>query len=372
MLPVDVFLDSSSVRGELNPRSATLKRLAALVEEGIVQVHVHELVRQEVATGVAADLLAPVRELLKQIDWSHPHGSALGEQLRALKEGATTTVAEGVKAVLTRIGAREHALAPATAVDVFKSYFSGGPPFGKTKNREDIPDAFLFHAITALKASTPELHVVCADKRFRAAVENLGLASFARVLDFLESDAVKDALRDLQDEREGALELYLREKQERAEVGNALTNAKDHIRTEALGFLRDQMPIEVVHSRIPSDSHDATVNDLGDLDAFELVTEEIDSLGGGEVVLPIDLTFPDVSLDFDVFRGSLSELDEEQLAWTGGVWNDHYVEGEVIASLRVRLAARVQMERHEEGEDLDVISASFDGVDSVEVLEFVS
>ncbi len=113
------------------------------------------------------------------------------------------------------------------------------------------------------------------------------------MLDFFDSDAVKKAIRELQDERDGALELHLREEHARAEVRDALGNRSDHIKTEALLFLRDQMPAEVVHNRIPSDSHDATVRDLGDVDDFELITDEIDSLGGGEVVLPIDLTFPE-------------------------------------------------------------------------------
>ena len=57
---------------------------------------------------------------------------------------------------------------------VMESYFTGGPPFKGIKNRNDIPDSFIWQAILDIKRSVGELTVLVADTRLNKAFEDEG------------------------------------------------------------------------------------------------------------------------------------------------------------------------------------------------------
>jgi len=69
-----------------------------------------------------------------------------------------------------------HQVAPTHGRKVFDAYFRGEPPFKGLKNREDIPDAFIWHVVDDVAKElqrdfgpTAKLHVVSQDKRLASA-----------------------------------------------------------------------------------------------------------------------------------------------------------------------------------------------------------
>ena len=129
-----LFLDTSFLLGiSLNGLMARV--LSDLVETAAVKIHVPRLVEREFAAGVA-----------RQCD---------GDSLKAAANA--TRFLDGLRVV-------RHEIAPSHANEVFDLYFAGSPPFKKARNRNDLPDAFIFVAIRDSALTTQDrVHVIVPD-----------------------------------------------------------------------------------------------------------------------------------------------------------------------------------------------------------------
>lgn len=74
---------------------------------------------------------------------------------------------------------------------VMDAYFEGGPPFYKTKNRMDIPDAFIYFSMRDLEERSEVIVFVSSDKNFSKKVESEKVKCFSNLSELLASGPCK-------------------------------------------------------------------------------------------------------------------------------------------------------------------------------------
>lgn len=136
----NVFLDTSSLRG-VGRATLAGRMLKRIVEREKLVLHVPDLVEKELASGFAKP----------------NHVDLADAQCR-------------VAAWFDELGVVRHGIAPLDANEVFSLYFGGKPPFRSPKNRNDIPDAFIFVCLRSFAGRASEhVHALVADRALRGA-----------------------------------------------------------------------------------------------------------------------------------------------------------------------------------------------------------
>jgi hypothetical protein len=172
---IRVVFDTSALH-TLTPRDPASLQLLNLVQQGRVEVFVPKIVRRE----LESQLLSSIHKGIERFaagEWLSGANQEAFRVLRASLDGADlrAELAGNLTKWLQQLQATELVAAAADAEDVFDSYFKGQPPFGSPKNRQDLPDAFIFACVRRLAVSgTSPVHFVCVDKRLRRTSDALG------------------------------------------------------------------------------------------------------------------------------------------------------------------------------------------------------
>lgn len=162
-----VFLDTSFLLDH-TPWNIADRQLRYLAERGRVQVHVPWIVEYELRTrlgNIASRNLADVRMLCT---WFPRHlGEPLQEKLSITRELLKRNIADIDRCIiewLEIMKAKREKPTELDSVGAFSRYFSGEPPFKSMKQRDDLPDAFIFEAIRrfSVQQSRP-IHAIIRD-----------------------------------------------------------------------------------------------------------------------------------------------------------------------------------------------------------------
>ena len=76
----------------------------------------------------------------------------------------------------------------------FESYFHGKPPFKRAKNRDDIPDAFIFEAVNRIAQKVGHLFFVTQDDYLRNSFKKRQVSPIKDLQSFVSLDSVREAL----------------------------------------------------------------------------------------------------------------------------------------------------------------------------------
>ena len=97
---------------------------------------------------------------------------------------------------LNAVNATESKIILNDAQGAFNGYFDGAPPFKSIKNREDIPDAFIWQAVMRLASEHKDLHFVVGDNTLRAAADDHeGITTYAKLDEFIQIDECQESLK---------------------------------------------------------------------------------------------------------------------------------------------------------------------------------
>ena len=95
------------------------------------------------------------------------------------------------------------------AHNVFDRYFKGENPFKNKKERQDIPDAFIFEIIKDIKNENDNCVVLVKDNALIKACEEADIKYFKSLSEFIKTDKIQEALK-IQENIEGLIK-YLKE-----------------------------------------------------------------------------------------------------------------------------------------------------------------
>ncbi len=255
------------------------------------------------------------------------------------------------------------------AQGAFTGYFDGAPPFKSIKNREDIPDAFIWQAVKRLAAEHKNLHFVVSDNTLRAAADNHPeITTYAKLDEFIQIDECQNSLTAIS-------------ANENREVNRARVLARlPHITAGLTNSLQSDMVNaldgkEVKGASIPDDNNEGMVTGVGEASDVEFDFDRVEYYGDDDIGIPFTASV-ECTLNYAVYKAGYYVLDEDKMEGMSiGERNRHYYDVDEEYTLRVKgiLSLKIDSEKLEhklEDYELDdvILRADTDiQVDEIEV-----
>jgi len=203
---IHLLLDSSIYRSDPARRGQNFLALKRLAVAGKLCLHVPYFIQQEALSHYESAIQEPINgavsslKALAKKDLSDEALWKIEKVKTCIKEMRTSLAASEAKkleAWFLSVKARKHPIASSHGARVAHDYFAGNAPFGQKRQRQDIPDSFIYHAICDLASDLKQLHVVCADHRLRnACAQHTEIKVHPSLQEFIASPDCADLLAE--------------------------------------------------------------------------------------------------------------------------------------------------------------------------------
>ncbi|UCV19537.1 PIN domain-containing protein [Ferribacterium limneticum] len=370
----NLLIDTNIYRKCPGRDDLAFKALERLCKEGVLKLYLPYVVEREFQTQQIDvykkefDLVSKgIDGLLrkKQAPKQMRQIETIKTKLDAIKEPTLAQVNAALPKWIESIGGSKLPLTKKDAQAAMEAYFLGKPPLTVAKEREDIPDAFIFQNISQLARNHVPLVVIAEDgKVFNASAALDGVRAYKSLAEFIELPDIQDEILEL-DVVDNLSALRVAFKNQESESGEVAYLMEHHVGQKLYG--------RTVHSRtIPDDNNEGTITSYWHPTDLALDYDELHYFGNGEFGLPFkfDMT---VSITYYIFKSDFYLMDEEKMPSVSD-HNDHYfeaeseidihVEGLVKLSIDPALVKEVSAEVIEEN-----LEASIDSIDNVTVIE---
>jgi hypothetical protein len=310
-----VVLDTSIYSGNPRRSSPPFRALIRLAKANVVQLHVPEITKREFTGQQREKIETSLKEVaaalnkLRRIVDDGQLGIFTPDTIEAVKEATAMakTVAEAeFVGWLNDVKATESTITVEDAQGAFNGYFDGVPPFKSIKNREDIPDAFIWQAVKRIAAEHKDLHFVVGDNTLRAtADDHEEITTYARLDEFIQIDECQNALKELSanENREANRTRVL------ARLPHITAGLTKRLQSDMVNALVGK---EVKGSSIPDDNNEGMVIGVGDADDVEFDFAQIEYYGDDDIGIPFT-TSVGCTLNYAVYKADYYLLDEDKM-----------------------------------------------------------
>ena len=151
-----VVLDTTAYKQDPQRKKAGFQALGQLCQQGAIVLHIPSIVRREFISHIGHDLENVLEETVQSVRRvqridnpadSKARAEHVASELSQLVGTPTRDVENRFDQWARDIGAVLHDVSADCLNEVLKQYFAGQGPFKKVKNREDFPDAFIWHTV---------------------------------------------------------------------------------------------------------------------------------------------------------------------------------------------------------------------------------
>lgn len=369
-----LVLDSTAYRAN-SQNGVHFQGLTRLCNHGFIRLKIPFMVEQEAISQKkleASKLFASAANALKKLAGSPSLTPAEAEEFRAVEKSLG---ALGEFAASTRIDqtweywkALTHAetmeLTASHAQAAILAYIEGAPPVQPAKNRNDLPDSFIYQEIRELASGGP-VAVVSADDGLRKALEGLpNVTAFGTLPAFIESGPCQELFRQLEEkvqEHERSIVLEFLKSNAMGLVSVIENEGGDKI----VGF---NLPFEDPSSN----PNEHSISSYGEPTGISIDFEKLQYFGEGEYSLPFEFS-SEVLIEFFIDKSEYWTMDEEDQPSVSD-WNDHVYHAEseeeirVHGLLKVSVPPEVFAELIADSEDVDIagLDVEIDTIDSID------
>jgi hypothetical protein len=229
---------------------------------------------------------------------------------------------------LKSVSAVEDPIGSSHGQRVIDDYFVGKPPFKTPKNRNDIPDSYVWQAVLDLTKQFQPLHFVASDKAmFDAATKIQEIVAFEKLGAFIETKECQDGLREMAEE-------VLTQNVRRA--GNQLREVREHLEWLVGLMILNALDGETItDGRIHDDNHEATIYSIDDPQKMKFAFDKVEYYGSSEIGVPFEVV-TECRLHYAIYKADYYVLDEDEQAKISiSELNDHYYDAEGDYDIKV-------------------------------------
>jgi len=204
---IHVALDTNIYRQSPRLNSPEFKSLAYLAKRKSICIHIPYFVEHEFSTHLVHDHKRKIDSAIKSISGIAKHKKLKGivtglekclHELQKNKDDLYNETKEEFIEWLTEVGATRYGFSEAEAINALDAYFYGKAPLKQPKNRNDIPDSFIFQSIQTLYGKyKDELHCIIHDDNLRKACQLSGIETHSSLDEFITSEKIKDYLSNV-------------------------------------------------------------------------------------------------------------------------------------------------------------------------------
>lgn len=182
-----VLLDTSIYRGDRKRNKAGFRALSRLLRGSKVQLHIPYWVKREFLSQQRVDLEESLTSMLTNANrilrcFGHEKLETFAERTKTaldkIRPDSIELTAAEFNHWLATHKVLEHQVQSEHGKRVTEAYFHGAAPFSKAKQREDLPDSFIWQSMLDVAADHSPLHVVVNDNALkRAALNNRNMVA---------------------------------------------------------------------------------------------------------------------------------------------------------------------------------------------------
>jgi hypothetical protein len=370
-----LVLDSTAYRAN-SQNGVHFQGLTRLCNHGFIQLKIPFMVEQEAVSQKkheASKLFASATTALRKLAESPSLISDQAEEVRTFEQslGKLEESAASVRITetweywkeFTRAETLE--LTSAHAQAAILAYIEGAPPVHPAKNRNDLPDSFIYQQIRGLASHGP-VTVVSGDDGLRKAVEGVqDVTVFKTLLEFLESEPTQELFRKLNEkdhEHERSIMLEFLK-----------SNAKG-----LLSVIEKEGGDKIVGVNLPFDDpssnpNEHSISSYGQPTGIIIDFEELQYFGEGEYSLPFEFS-SEVLIEFFIDKSEYWTMDEEEQPSVSD-WNDYVYHAESEEEVRVHGILKISVppdvfeELVADSEDVDIAGLDVE-IDTIESIEW--
>lgn len=318
-----VLIDSSIYRNDPKRGSAGFRAITRLAAAARISIHVPHYVYKEFVTQQEDQLknaIEKIRQGATTLTRLTDHqevvrtAEAVLEKAEALQTNLAAHAAEPLTTWITNVRAILQPVQRDHAQRVTDAYFGGTAPFSARKDRNDIPDAFIYETVKDLLAAHHELHVIAGDANFREACAALpSVHAYATVDEFIATPACQNLLT----EANASVNID--------RIKALLPKEADTIRRALASDIIDELHGTTVQDDgIPDDNNEGRVEVVGEPRDTVFVFEDVEYYGGGTLAIPFH-TGIECQLGYFIFKSDYYVMSDDRAENISIIdWNDHY------------------------------------------------
>lgn len=370
-----LVLDTTAYRAN-NENGVHFQGLTRLCNHGFIQLKIPFMVEQEAVSQKkhhTAQLFASAASALRKLAGSPSLVPDEAEELRTVEKSlgkleesaASTRIDQTWEYWKALTHAETLELTASHAQAAILAYIEGAPPVHPAKNRNDLPDSFIYQQIRELASGCP-VTVVSADDGLRRALAGLpNVTAFETLPAFLESGPSQELFRQLG------------EKEQEHERSIVL----EFLKSNAIGLLsviEKEGGDKIVGVNLPLDDpssnpNEHSISSYGEPTGIIIDFEKLQYFGEGEYSLPFEFS-SEVLIEFFIDKSEYWTMGEEHQPSVSD-WNDYVYHAESEEEVRVHglLKISVPPEVFEElvadSEDVDITGLDLE-IDTIESIEW--
>lgn len=304
---IDVVIDSNIYRSEGLNKSQNLALLKDMGNNNFVKIHIPWFVYKECVTESIKIGNEQFENAIKTINKIPVHYREKNEieemqnKLTCLKNNVIDIEEKKWRDFIKISNAKLYDYDKEISTQVFEDYFEGNPPFSALKEREDIPDAFIFQDIKKISQSVDDnVYVITNDKKFKKEIEEKipKTTTYSSIDEFFKDPnfkSVKEKYDKFLSEKE-AMKLKLLKLQF---VKKYIKDCDVDIQEDVSEYLSKINYLEFDDDNLLSDSRNAIITHI-ELEEFSISYESI-KLIGNEIFVPI-IAICDANIDFPLSK----------------------------------------------------------------------
>lgn len=332
-----VVIDTSIYSSDRARHKGPFRALTRILVGQKAQLHVPYVVKHEFISQREDEVrkeINNIKDAIYQIAGSTAHAkvSAFVERVqkdtKSIKGSLAQYMTEEFEAWLTECHAIVHRPAAEHGKRIAEDYFKGAPPFKAAKNRNDIPDSFVWHTMLDLSQKHKPMHVVANDGAlYKAASGNKAMLAYNTLDEFINTKECQNALKALTEE-------VVAENMERA--GQLLSTVKT-----TLGRMVNTDIIDALHGKsvssdeIPDDNNEAMILSVYEPHELSFDFDNVDYYGESDIGVPFE-ALVECEVNYAIFKSDYFTLSEEKMKRISiGERNDHYFDADETYEVNV-------------------------------------
>lgn len=338
---LNVALDTNILHKAQNFSSTEIRKLISLVQSQVIRLYIPEVVLREFKSKKEAEYKKLVSEqekslsALSKISTSLNDSSVLSKMNSDFSSIKNSLLKSFEKQIADFIKITNLQIVKNTPDDLNKMwdlYFAGELPFKNIKNRQDIPDCFIYIAIKTI----PAPHTICNDNALKAALEKDGLPTYESIDEFIVKN--EKLLKQLA--------TYKKLQKESRKIINFLLNEVGVIKKLMVKQLEKRLEYQTfTDEKIESDDNEATIEGSPSISENDIEIDEksIDHDGHGFFSFDFKCEFQN-PVDYYIFKADYYCKGAEEFE---GVsiedWNEDYFLAEEDMTIKCTGTVTIQV-----------------------------
>lgn len=370
---INLAIDTNIFRDNPKRDKIEYKALKKLISNEKVKLFMPYIIEQEFITQQVADCKKINNDLKKNINslnsrkyTNKTYITKLLEDIEELDENTCNLIRQEFDEWCIEFKVEKRPLNKEHLEIVVQNYFDGNDPFKSQKNRNDIPDAFIFQELKDIHITTNNLTFIANDTFFRDSCKRIGIDSYTSLEEFINSSQIQYLLKE-----------HEITKAKFTELKEFLVTNEDYLEMLLLHkHIKELENYTITDYSIPSDDNTAEIVGLHSPDNIEFDCMNTTYYGDDTIAIPVKFDI-DVDATFAIFK---SDYYSNEYNFSIEDLNKHYylahseftleVTAVIVLTIDINsidVSAEIDEELFEEIVNFD--SIEIDSIDSIEVKE---